>query len=108
MKQLKCPLNGLRNISEFTYGGEFHVQPDPVECTKEEWVEYIFFHDNHAGEVVEWWCHSASSYWFVARRNTITDTVIETMSVADHMADSTAGHAPGNNTLKAQQVINRD
>ena len=45
---------------------------------------------------------------FVARRNTITDTVIETMSVADHMADSTAGHAPGNNTLKAQQVINRD
>ncbi|MDA8879001.1 sarcosine oxidase subunit delta, partial [Porticoccaceae bacterium] len=28
MKLLPCPLNGLRNISEFTYGGEYHPMPD--------------------------------------------------------------------------------
>ena len=97
MKQLKCPLNGLRNISEFTYGGEFHVQPNANECSKDEWVEYVFFHDNHAGEVVEWWCHTASSYWFIARRNTITDTVIETMSVEEHIARADTSHAPDEN-----------
>ena len=30
MKIINCPLNGPRNISEFTYGGEFKPMPDPV------------------------------------------------------------------------------
>jgi sarcosine oxidase subunit delta len=28
--------------------------------------------------VTEWWCHTASSFWFLAERNTITDEVIRT------------------------------
>jgi len=78
MKQINCPLNGLRNITEFIYGGEYHPMPDPQTCDKREWVEHVFFHDNIAGEVCEWWCHSATSYWFMARRNTITDEIIDT------------------------------
>ena len=78
MKILTCPLNGPRNITEFTYGGEFHPMPDPVNSNSREWAEYVFFHDNEAGVVTEWWCHTATSYWFLAERNTITDQVLHT------------------------------
>jgi sarcosine oxidase subunit delta len=79
VKILNCPLNGPRNISEFAYGGELHEMPDPAACTPEEWAEHVFFHDNLAGVVTEWWCHTATSYWFLARRHTVTDEFLETM-----------------------------
>ncbi len=81
MKLLECPLNGLRNIAEFTYGGEFHAMPDPVHSDAREWAEHVFFHKNKAGRVLEWWCHSASSFWFLAERDTISDTVIRTFTL---------------------------
>ncbi len=83
MKILTCPLNGPRNISEFTYGGEFHPMADPVNSTGREWAEHVFFHDNLAGVVTEWWCHTATSYWFLAQRNTITDQVVRTFPASE-------------------------
>jgi len=81
MKLLHCPLNGPRNISEFTYGGEYHPQPD--SASREEWAEYVFFHDNTAGVVLEWWCHTPSSYWFLAERDTVTDQIVRTLTFAE-------------------------
>ena len=82
MKILHCPLNGARNISEFTYGGEYHAQPDPDQCDDRTWAEYVFFHENTAGRVIEWWCHTASSYWFLAERDTRTDQVLRTFAAS--------------------------
>ena len=42
MKVMTCPLNGPRNISEFTYGGEFKQMPDPQTCSDAEWADYVF------------------------------------------------------------------
>ena len=78
MKLLTCPLNGPRNISEFTYGGEYHPMPNHQQVAAREWAEHVFFHDNAAGVVIEWWCHSASSCWFLAERNTISDQILRT------------------------------
>ena len=83
MKLLTCPLNGPRNISEFTYGGEYHPMPDPRKTDARQWAEYVFFHDNAAGIVTEWWCHTASAFWFLAQRNTITDEVIRTFEASE-------------------------
>ncbi len=83
MKILTCPLNGPRNISEFTYGGEFHHMPDPKNSTARKWAEHVFFHANEAGIVTEWWFHNATSFWFLAERNTITDEVIRTFNASD-------------------------
>lgn len=80
MKQLRCPLNGLRNISEFTYGGEFHPMPEPKTSDDRTWAEHLFFHDNPAGVVIEWWCHTPSAYWFLAERDTRTDVVLRTFA----------------------------
>lgn len=78
MKIMPCPLNGPRNISEFTYGGEFKQMPDPATCSDAEWADYVFNCDNRAGVVTEWWMHNASSYWFLAERHTVTDEIIRT------------------------------
>ena len=83
MKIMPCPLNGPRNISEFAYGGEVEFMPDPNTSSSEEWAEYVFFSDNPAGVVREWWCHSATSYWFIAERNTVTDEIVRTYPASE-------------------------
>ena len=83
MKLLNCPLNGPRNIAEFTYGGELRPMPDPAATDAQQWTEHLFFPDNGAGIVTEWWCHTATAYWFLAQRNTLTDEVIRTFTPSE-------------------------
>ena len=76
MKIMTCPLNGPRNISEFAYGGEVVTEPDPATCGDAEWTAYVFFEDNRAGVVREWWYHVATAYWFIAERDTVSDEIV--------------------------------
>ena len=78
MKLMKCPLNGVRNISEFVCGGEVVDMPDPQACSDRDWADYLFMEANTFGMVREWWMHSASSYWFIAERNTETNEITRT------------------------------
>ena len=78
MKIINCPLNGPRNISEFTYGGEFKPMPDALRCSDAEWADYVFNTDNLAGVVREWWMHTPSSYWFLVERHTVSDEILRT------------------------------
>ncbi len=78
MKVMNCPLNGPRNISEFTYGGEFKAMPDPATCTDDEWADYVFNCEDTLGVVREWWMHTPSSYWFLVERHTGSDEILRT------------------------------
>jgi len=78
MKLLTCPLNGPRPVSEFVYGGEVRPMPDPETCSDAEWSDYVFNRSGVAGVKREWWCHSPSGVWFLAERDTTTDTVLRT------------------------------
>lgn len=79
MKVMTCPLNGPRNISEFTYGGEFKQMPDPQTCTDTEWADYVFNSEDSLGVVREWWMHNPSSYCFLAERHTGSDEILRTL-----------------------------
>ena len=83
MKIMPCPLNGPRNIQEFMYGGEVILPPDPDTCSDHEWADYLFMRDNPAGVVREWWFHVATSFWFIAERNTVTDEIVRTYLASD-------------------------
>ncbi|QCR38127.1 sarcosine oxidase subunit delta [Nissabacter sp. SGAir0207] len=83
MKVMNCPLNGPRNISEFAYGGELKAIPDQMGCSDRDWADYVFYSDNTAGVVTEWWFHQPSSYWFLAERHTVTDEILRTFDPAE-------------------------
>ena len=83
MKIMTCPLNGPRNISEFTCFGEVSAMPDPASLSDEEWADFVWLSNNTAGVVREWWCHSATNYWFIAERNTVTDEILKTYPASE-------------------------
>ena len=78
MKILTCPINGPRSISEFAYGGEIRPTPEPATISDDDWARYVFNRSGVAAVKREWWCHTASGVWFVAERDTATDTVLQT------------------------------
>jgi sarcosine oxidase, subunit delta len=78
MKLLRCPVNGLRPIQEFHYGGEVRSAPDPNACSNAEWTDYVFNRSGEHGIAFEWWYHVPSSTWFVAERDTLKDEFVRT------------------------------
>ncbi len=93
MKIMNCPLNGPRNITEFVSFGEVRDMPDPATVSDADWGAYVFLENNAAGIIDEWWLHAPTNFWFIARRNTVTDEVLETMTVDQYRASKAA--APG-------------
>lgn len=75
MKRLTCPMNGLRDISEFQYLG-------PLRRTSAEdasaLTDHLFFVENPIGPMIEWWRHRPSNTVFLAERHTATDHVLRT------------------------------
>jgi sarcosine oxidase subunit delta len=78
MKLLTCPINGIRPISEFLFGGEYREMPNPDTTNDVIWADYVFNRNNVPSVKKEWWFHSPSGTWFIAERNTITDEVSKT------------------------------
>lgn len=76
MKLMPCPVNGLRALEEFAYGGELRTMPDPDRCSDEEWADYVFNRSGAPGIKREWWLHIASGVWFIAERDTERDIVL--------------------------------
>jgi sarcosine oxidase subunit delta len=86
MKILTCPINGPRNITEFVWGGEVRALPDAATVSDREWTDYLFIEANTAGEIYEWWLHAPTNTWFIARRDTRSDAILETMTVDAYVA----------------------
>ena len=75
MKILNCPINGPKNVDEFQYLGPLR-QEEPE--TAGLILSRLFYPDNPAGPLVEWWRHTPSNTVFLAERDTLTDEVIRT------------------------------
>jgi heterotetrameric sarcosine oxidase delta subunit len=76
---LTCPNCGERRVDEFRFGGELRARPQPDALTPREWRAYLYERANVAGEQREWWYHRhGCKRWFVARRDTRTNTVLAT------------------------------
>jgi heterotetrameric sarcosine oxidase delta subunit len=72
-----CPNCGLREFTEFSYGGETNGRPEP-DAPSEKLADYLFVRRNAAGSQQEWWYHRAGCRsWFLARRDTVTNLFVE-------------------------------
>ena len=78
MIRIPCPNCGLRNASEFRYGGEYNPRPaDPASVQEADWVRYLHFRNNTMDEQVEWWLHqSGCELWFLVDRERRTNKVV--------------------------------
>jgi len=72
---LTCPNCGVREVTDFGYGGEVSVRP-ASRPTFRELNTYNYFRANVAGVQREWWFHrSGCRAWFIAERDTRTNDV---------------------------------
>jgi len=73
MMRLECPFCGVRDETEFRYGGEADISPPPGDATDPQWADYLFFRDNRKGVHAEQWCHARGcGQWFRILRDTAT------------------------------------
>ncbi|MFZ0091620.1 MAG: sarcosine oxidase subunit delta [Solirubrobacteraceae bacterium] len=90
---LECPNCGVREVTDFGYGGEVSDRPASRPSFR-ELNTYNYFRRNVAGVQREWWFHrSGCRAWFIAERDTTTNDVKFTARVGD--ADADAGADPG-------------
>ena len=72
---LTCPNCGVREVTDFGYGGEVSARP-ASRPTRRELNAYNYFRRNVAGPQREWWFHrSGCRVWFLAERDTRTNEV---------------------------------
>ena len=76
MLLIPCPWCGLRDESEFDYGGNHIVFPqitDPPTSSVTTWHRVIHLRENTRGNIQELWYHRAGcERWFSVIRNTQT------------------------------------
>jgi heterotetrameric sarcosine oxidase delta subunit len=85
---LTCPNCGVREVTDFGFGGEVTVRP-ASEPSFRELNTYNYFRRNVAGIQREWWFHrSGCRAWFIAERDTRTNEVKFTALPGDVPGDS--------------------
>jgi len=86
MLQIPCPWCGIRDQSEFTYGGEAHiVRPaEPESLSDAEWADYLFMRKNPRGPHLEQWHHTyGCRRWFNVQRDTVSYRISASYQVGE-------------------------
>ena len=80
---LTCPNCGIREVTDFGFGGELSKRP-AARPSPRELNAYVYFRRNVAGVQREWWHHrSGCRAWVLAERDTRTNRVHWTALPAD-------------------------
>ncbi len=74
---IPCPVCGLRDHGEFTYGGDATiVRPDISEPDQAVWAAYVYDRENPRGPHREYWQHvHGCRMWMAVGRDTQTHDV---------------------------------
>ncbi|MFB9978731.1 sarcosine oxidase subunit delta [Mesorhizobium kowhaii] len=74
MLRIHCPVCGLRDETEFTYGEDATIRrPDMNETDSKIWHDYVFIRENPRGPHKEYWHHVVGCrQWIVVERDTLT------------------------------------
>jgi sarcosine oxidase subunit delta len=76
MLRISCPFCGVRDHSEFSYGGDASVEYPRLDGPESEWVEAVFQRENLDGVQLETWQHlQGCRMWIVVERDTRTHAI---------------------------------
>jgi methylglutamate dehydrogenase subunit B len=79
MLRIPCPVCGVRDYTEFRYGGDARKgRPELGVTDLRAWHEYVFLFDNLKGNHSEFWQHVVGCrQWIVVQRDTATNRVVD-------------------------------
>ncbi len=76
MQLFPCPFCGLRDETEFHYGGEAgNVRPDGADAPAGAWASYLYTRANPKGATREIWVHMTCGEFFEMARDSVTHVV---------------------------------
>lgn len=76
MLRIPCPHCGLRDETEFSFGGPSHVARPAFEASDATWADYLFVRQNPKGMHFERWSHTyGCGRWFNLARDTVTHRI---------------------------------
>jgi sarcosine oxidase subunit delta len=82
MQLFPCPFCGLRDETEFHYGGEAATpRPDGADAPAEAWANYLYMRANPKGATREIWVHVTCGEFFEMARDTVTHVVAESSAL---------------------------
>ncbi|MFQ6017868.1 MAG: sarcosine oxidase subunit delta [Kiloniellaceae bacterium] len=79
MLLIPCPYCGRRSETEFSYGGEAHIErpKEPAKLDDADWADYVFMCANAKGVFLERWVHAhGCRRWFNVARDTVTYQIL--------------------------------
>ncbi len=77
MLRIPCPHCGLRDYTEFQYGGDASkIRPVHTEECLAPWHDHVFLFDNPKGVHREYWQHRLGCrQWLIIDRHTATNVI---------------------------------
>ena len=77
MLRIHCPVCGLRDETEFTYGGDASENmPELADEDRDLWHDFIFLRNNWLGLHTEYWHHVVGCrQWLIVDRDTGTHLI---------------------------------
>lgn len=76
MLRIACPFCGLRDHSEFAYGGDGSVVYPALDAPMQDWHDAVFLRDNLCGPQLETWQHLLGCrMWLLVERDTLTHEI---------------------------------
>ena len=86
MLLINCPHCGPRDESEFSCGGEAHIErpKDPDALSDEQWADYLFMRSNTRGAFYERWMHAQGCRrWFNVCRDTVSHEILAVYAMGE-------------------------
>ena len=93
MLRIDCPTCGLRDHSEFSYGGDATKQRPAMDCDDPEvWFDFVFLRDNPRGRHLEYWQHvQGCRQWLRVERDTMTHEIFSVAPARDGVGKEAKG-----------------
>jgi sarcosine oxidase subunit delta len=77
MLRIECPWCGTRDETEFSFGGEGHIERPALDVDESTWADYLFNRENPKGIHYEQWLHGfGCGRWFNVARDTVTHEIL--------------------------------
>ena len=77
MLRIHCPFCGVRDHSEFAYGGDGTIEYPGLDAPLEAWHTAVFLRENIRGVQAETWQHiHGCRMWLRVERDTVTHDIL--------------------------------